>query len=38
VLARRAGLARLSRVDDEDFLLDVLERDPQSVASREGII
>jgi SAM-dependent methyltransferase len=37
-LARRAGLSRLSRVDDEDFLLDVFEHDPQSVAAREGIV
>jgi SAM-dependent methyltransferase len=37
-LARRAGLSRLSRIDDEDFLLDVFEHDPQSVAAREGII
>ncbi|MEP7062044.1 MAG: class I SAM-dependent methyltransferase [Betaproteobacteria bacterium] len=37
-LARRAGLTRLSRVDDEDFLLDVFEQDPQSVAAREGIV
>lgn len=37
-LSRRAGLSRLSRVDDEDFLLDVFERDPQSIAAREGIV
>ncbi len=37
-LARRARLTRLARVDDQDFLLDVFERDPQSLAAREGII
>jgi len=37
-LARRAHLSRLSRVDDEDFLLDVFERNPRSIAAREGIV
>ena len=32
------GLHRLSRIEEEDFVLEVFSRDPSSVAAREGLL
>lgn len=38
ILIRELALPRLSRVEEDDLLLDMLSRDARSVATREGLV